>query len=158
MPSPFTSLLDLRREAEQRAVRAVDRAVAVRAAEEAEQNRLAARWRKALTARDGEGERRAAPAATAAQALTRERYRAGLQADVTVAARRAAEHRVGALAAALRAEAEARAALEQAHAAVAAVERLLAREQAEAARLEHRRAEDSASDLANAAFVRERRR
>jgi hypothetical protein len=154
MASPFTSLLDLRQKAEKQAAGILDRAVAARAAEEAEQNRLVTRWRQALTALDDEGERLAFPP-TGAQAMTRDRYRAGLRADVARAARGAEVHRLGALAAALRAEGDARASLEQAHAAAAAIARLLAREQAEAARQAEHRAEDAASDLANAAFLRE---
>ena len=158
MASPLQSLLDLRRDAEHRSAILLDRASAVRAAEEVEQRRLVAGWGQALAALDGEPERPTTAGATAARAMTHDRYRAELAAEVARAARLADAHRRGALAAASQAEATARTALEQAHAEVEAVERLLAREAAEAARLALRRAEDSAFDLVNAAIVRERGR
>jgi hypothetical protein len=156
MASPLRSLLDLRRAAEERAMLVFDRAALARAAAEAEQRRLVAGWRQALARWDGERERLAAVGATAGQAMTRAGYLDGLTAEVARAARLAEGHRAGALATAVRVETEARAVVEQAHAAVEAARGALAREQAEATRREQRRAEDSVCDLAQAAFVRER--
>jgi flagellar biosynthesis chaperone FliJ len=150
------SLLNLRRDVEDTARQALDRAAAARVREEAEQARLLEAWEAARARLKKETARLSAePAPTnGAEANSRERYRQRLRAEVTRLAGIAEKHRNTVLAAAIAGETEARRAFEQAHRERETVEKLKQRADAEDKKIAERRAEDAASDLAQAAFVR----
>jgi flagellar biosynthesis chaperone FliJ len=150
------SLLNLRRDAEDTARQTLARAVAAHVREEDEQARLLRACEAARAIFKSEEARlSAAPAPTnGAEANSRERYRQRLRAEVTRLAGIAENHRNTVLAATSAGETEARQALEQAHREREAVEKLKQRADAEEKKLAERRAENAASDLAQAAFVR----
>ena len=91
-----------------------------------------------------------------AQATAREHYLCHLRDRATRLAALANEYRATALAAAMSAEDKAQATYQEARAARAVVEELRKREQAEEKQRDERKADDSASDLAQATFVRRR--
>jgi flagellar biosynthesis chaperone FliJ len=150
------SLLNLRRDAEDTARQTLDRAVAARVREEAEQARLLEAWEAARAIFKSEAARLSAEPAPSngAEANSREGYRLRLRAEVTRLAGIAENHRNTVLAAASAGETGARQAFEQAHREREAVEKLKQRSDAEDKKLAERRAEDAASDMAQAAFVR----
>jgi flagellar biosynthesis chaperone FliJ len=150
------SLISLRRNAEDAAGQALAQAIAVREREERQQERLAEAWRTARQGLDEEKQRQqAAPApATAAIGQARALYRRRLEGEVTRAATIAAQHRDTVFAGAVRREETARQALAQARAEREAVEKLEAAKETEAQKIADRRAEDAASDLAQAARIR----
>jgi flagellar biosynthesis chaperone FliJ len=156
MTSPLPSLIDLRREAESQAFLALKRVMAEHAREVEKEARLLAGWRRALAVAQPNGGP-ASTLATAAQAMTRDRYRRDLAQAVARAARLLQAHRRGPLAQAAQAESTARSTHQQARRELEAALKLQQREAARAAELARRRDEDVASDLANAAFVRGRR-
>jgi hypothetical protein len=156
MAFQLQTLLDLRRNAESDARRALDTTTAARVKQEEEQSRLVAMWRAACGALEEERARCAAAPATAAQARTRALYRERLHEEASKRARIAEDHRIHALAAAQVAESQARLAHEEAHNACQAVEKLKERADAEEARSAERKADSSASDLAQAAHFKRR--
>ena len=158
MNPQLETLLELRRTAEQAGRFTFATASAARAQAEAELARLRRRWRSARTARVGEPGRLERVPTTAGKAVTRERYRLRLATDEGEAAARVAAYRQGPLAAAIAAEAKARAAYAVARRELEAVERLMARAAAGESRRARRRAEDAAGDIASAAYVRRQRR
>jgi len=151
------SLLDLRSDAEKAAKAAFELVAAARAREDREQARLVAEWQSARSAREQATARWTSAPANAGQALTREQYRGRLDHDVARAARIAQEHRAGPLATATKSEDDARAACQEARLALEAILKVKGRAEAEEAQRAERRAEDEASDHANAAFARRRR-
>ncbi len=150
------SLLNFRRDAEDTAKQVLGRAVAARVREEDEQARLVQACQPArATCKSEEARLSAEPAPTnGAEANSRERYRQRLRAEVTRLVGIAENHRNTALAAAIAVETEARQAFERAHREREAVEKLKQRADAEDKKLAERRAEDAASDLSQAAFMR----
>jgi flagellar biosynthesis chaperone FliJ len=158
MAFQLQSLLDLRRNAESDAKAVLDVAIAARATEEEEQVRLVARLETARAALEGEVTRCAAAPApvTAAEATRSALYRERLREDAKRRARNAENHKVGALAAALVEEDEARTAYKEAHEACQAVEKLKERAEAEEKKQAERQAESAAGDLAQAAHFRKR--
>jgi flagellar biosynthesis chaperone FliJ len=152
------TLLDLRRNAEKGARQALDLAITALRKEEEEQARLLARRQEANSNTAKESERLASGAnpTSAAQATLRENYLGRLRDEVAHLARLAEEHRATALAAALAAEREAQATYEEARNASQAVEKLKERADAENERKAERRADESAADLAQAAFAKRR--
>jgi flagellar biosynthesis chaperone FliJ len=151
-------LLDLRRNAEKSARQVLEAALAARRKEEEEQVRLLARWQEANSNTAKESERLASgPNPTsAAQATLRENYLGRLRDEVARLATLAEEHRATALAAALASEREAQATYQEARNASQAVEKLKERAEAEDERKAERRADESAADLAQAAFAKRR--
>ena len=146
------SLLDLRRDAENSAKCALELAAASLFQEEEKQVRLAGRWNAACATLDGETRRLAAGLGplTAAQGSAREGYLGRLRDEVGRLKAAAEEHRATALAAA---QASHRAALSDCEKAMRdreAVSKLEHRAQAAAAKTAARKAEDAATDLANA--------
>ncbi|MBN2575101.1 MAG: hypothetical protein JXP73_11110 [Deltaproteobacteria bacterium] len=154
MASQLQTLLDLRRKAERDAQAAMEMAVAARVREDAAQARLVTRWQAAKKALDKEQARWTAAPETAAQALMRENHLRRLADGMARVARLAEEHRQGPLGEAAKHERAARLAYEEARAALDTACKLKARADAEAAKLAERRAEETAADHANAAFVR----
>jgi hypothetical protein len=151
MVFPLQSLLDVRRNAEQSAQQTFALAAAERAREEEEQQRLRARWQDADAKLEKERKRLAdKEPANAAQAIARQRYLLRLRDEAARLQQLADAHRRGALAPAAAAEAAAQAELREAHAACAAVEKLEQRARSEEKRVADRRAEDEASDVAQA--------
>jgi len=146
------SILDLRRDAEDAAQRALAAAAADVHREEQEQARLAARWQTALAtlekeiARLGSGPGPSTPA----QGLARESYLARLRDEVTRLKIAADNHRTAALATARASHATALSTYEQAAREREAVSMLEERARVTAARDRERRAEDAATDLASA--------
>jgi flagellar biosynthesis chaperone FliJ len=151
-------LLDLRRNTENGARRALDLAMTALRKEEEEQACLLARWQAACATQVKETERLASdPSPTsAAQATTRELYLGRLRDEAARLAKVAEEHRATVLAAALAAEGAAQASYEEARKACAAVEKLKERADAEDQRMAERRADESAADLAQATFAKRR--
>jgi len=151
MVFPLQSLLDVRRNAEQSAQRTFTLASAGRAREEEEQERLRARWQAANAKLEAERKRLATTdPANAAQAIARQSYVLRLRDEAARLQRLADEHRKGALAAAGAALAAAQEELREAHAAYAAALKLEQRARSEEKRVADRRADDTASDLAQA--------
>jgi len=149
------ALLDIKRRAEDEAERAVATAITARAKVEARQKELEeiantarARVKQALA------EAAATPSADVGEGLARERFRKRL---AELAAQREAEalaHRKGPLAAAERAEKEARAAHLKARQEREALEKHKAKLAAEERKVAERRNEDMISDLAIAAHFK----
>lgn len=158
MTFQLQTLLDLRRNAEKDARQALEAAMAARRAEEEEQARLLGRWREAWSKVESELARLASGPnpATAAQGSARENYFSRLRDEVARLAKDAEDHRSTALASALAAESEAQTTYQEARGACEAVEKLKERADAEDERKAERRADESAADLAQAAFVRRR--
>ncbi len=156
MSSALQTLLDLRRNAEEGARRALDLAASLRRKEEEEQARLMARWQEARDRAAREDGRLAIGPSptTAAQAAARGHYLVRLRDEAARLASLAEEHRRTGLATALAAESAAQAAYEEARKSRAAIEKLRERADAEAKRKAERRADESASDLAQAAYFR----
>lgn len=102
MPFELQSLLDLRRDAEIEAQRALAVASAKLREEEEEQTRRSRRWQAARATLDAEARRLAegTAASTGEQALARERYLRRLRDEAHALEARAAEHATTALAAA----------------------------------------------------------
>jgi hypothetical protein len=146
------SLLDLRRDAESSAKLSLELAAAKLSKEEEEQARLASRWQSACAARDGEKRRLAAGPApsTAAQGLAREGYLSRLRAEVDRHSAIADEHRATVLAAEQASHRKALRHYEEAARDREAVSKLEERARAAAAAMAARKAEDAATDLANA--------
>ncbi len=158
MSSALQTLLDLRRNAEEGARQALDLAGSLRRKEEEEQERLTARGQEARDKAAREDERLAVGPSptTAAQATARGHYLGRLRDDAARFASLAEEHRRTGLAMALAAERAAQAANEEARKSREAIEKLKQRADAEDRRKAERRADESASDLAQAAFARRR--
>jgi hypothetical protein len=156
MASPLQSLLDLRREAAQAARIGLEQAITARTRQDEEQARFVQDWMKARARLLGEEEAHSAGPKTAVEIQARERYRERLAEEASRAARIVRAHREGALAAAQRAESQARVAYEEARAALEAAEKLQARVDAEATKRAERRSEEAAGD--HAAHVRRRER
>ena len=158
MTFQLQTLLDLRRNAEKGAQQALDLAMAVAHTEEEEQARRIGRWQEACTTMTRENERLAASPSptTAAQAAARAQYLLRLRDETARLASLAKEHRATALEAAKAAEGAAQAAYEEARKAREAVEKLRERAQAEEQRKAERRADESASDLAQATHFKRR--
>jgi hypothetical protein len=151
MVFPLQSLLDVRHNAEQDARRTLALAAAARVREEEEQQRLRAAWQSARAKWEAERRRLAdTDPANAAQAVARQHYLGRLLDEAARLERSAEEHEMSALAASVAHEAAAQAALHEAHASCAAVEKLEERARREERRVADRRAEDAASDLAQA--------
>lgn len=150
------SLLSLRRRAEDAAGQALAHAIALRKQQEQRQEALVEAWRAARQRLDGGRKRPVPPPTTAAQSLARDLYRQRLEASLTRTAECAARHGSGPLAMAIRSEETARLAFAKARAQRKAVENRQATKQTEARQIAHRRAEDAASDLAQAACLRRR--
>jgi hypothetical protein len=153
------ALLDLRRDAEENALRALETAASARVREQEEQSRLRARWREAQARLLAETRRLSmgdAPS-TAEQATARELYLGRLRDDLAGAASLADEHRADALDRALAVEEAARTAYRDACNQRQAVERLA--EQAREAELNaaDRRTAETANDQAQAAYLRRKR-
>ncbi len=143
-------LLDLRRDAEDAAKRALATAAAALAKQEEEHERLASRWRTARATVERETGRLAAgPHPTSAsQGRARESYLARLRDEESRRKAAAEEHRTSALAAARAAYDTALAHYERAARDREALNKLRQRSQVAKARTGARRAEDAASDLA----------
>jgi flagellar biosynthesis chaperone FliJ len=156
MSSPLQTLLDLRRNAEEGARQTLDLAVSLRRKEEEEQERLMARWQEArATATKEEACLAVGPSpATAAQAVARGHYLVRLRDEAARLASIAEEHRGTGLATALAAEGAAQAAYEEARKSREVIEKLKQRAEAEDRRRAERRADESASDLAQAAHFK----
>jgi|SRR5688500_12316753 flagellar biosynthesis chaperone FliJ len=146
------TLLDLKLRAEEDAQKALAVAVKERVAAEEQQSTLE---RTAVEARDRVSEARrrfAEPAERVADQLARDRFRQRLDAELAHKVEVAREHRGAALARARAAETAAQAALLEARREREALEKHREKEEERARRLEGRRAEDAASDLALAAY------
>jgi flagellar biosynthesis chaperone FliJ len=158
MTFQLQTLLDLGRNAEKDARQALDSAMTVLRKEEEEQARLLVRWQEASSTTAKETARLAAGAtpASVAQATARENYLARLRDEAARLAVLAAQHLATTLAAAAAAESAAQATYEEARKARAVVEKLKERAEAEDDRQAERRADESASDLAQAAFAKRR--
>jgi hypothetical protein len=145
------SLLDLRRDVENAAQRALAAAAANLLKEEQEQARLATRWQAAYAALDGVAQRLAAGPrpSTAAQGSARASYLGRLRGEANRHKAVVDEHRANALA---QAQAVHRAALADHAKALRdreAVSKLEEKAQAAAAKAAAHRAEDESTDLAN---------
>jgi flagellar biosynthesis chaperone FliJ len=158
MTFQLQTLLDLRRNAEKCAQQALDLAMAVARKEAEEQTRLLTRWQAACATVAREKERLATGPSptTAAQATARAHYLLRLRDEAARLATLAEEHRSTALAAALEAESAARASYKEARKACEAVEKLKGHAEAEDKRRAERRADESASDLAQASHGKRR--
>jgi flagellar biosynthesis chaperone FliJ len=158
MTFPLQTLLDLRRNAERRARQVLDMVVASRLKEEEEQTRLLARWQRACATMASERERLAdgASPTTAAQAKARAHYLLRLRDEAARLASIADEHRTTALAMAIEKEGSARWDYEEARHACEEVEKLKQRSDAREKQRSVRRADDAASDLAQARHFRRR--
>jgi hypothetical protein len=150
MVSKLHGLLDLRRDAEAAAQRALATATAALAKEEEEHERLAACWQAARSTVERERGRLAAgpDPSSVAQGRAREGYLARLRDEANHRKAVAEEHRTTALAAAQAVYGKALAAFERAVRDREAVSRLKQRSQVARARTAARKAEDAASDLA----------
>jgi flagellar biosynthesis chaperone FliJ len=158
MSFQLQTLLDLRRNAEKAARQAFDVAMAACRKEEEEQAHFVARWQEACATMAKENARLATGLSptTAAQATARAHYLRRLR-DETARRKSIAEgHRSTALAKAHAAEGAAQAAYDEARNTCEAVEKLKERSDAEDARIADRRADESAADLAQAAFMKRR--
>lgn len=156
MTSPLDVMIELRRKAERTARADLERATAARIAADEREACLVEVLRAAMTTLRRTETRRLSGPTSAAQAQTRERYRARLQAEAARATQAVEQHRRGDQAAARSAEDEARATYAAAHAALAAVQKLALRATVKLARRANRQAEDAASD--RAAHVQRARR
>ena len=144
-------LLELRRDAVTVAKRDLEVSVAARLREEEEQNRLMAHWAQARNKLAQERERLSADLpATGVQARAREPYLKRLDDEVARSAALAEAHRRSSLNAARVAENAAQSSYHAAQKACEATERLRTLREAEERRISDRRAEDGASDLAQA--------
>jgi hypothetical protein len=148
MASNLAVLLNLRRAAEKEAQKAQAEAVAARLRAEEEQQRLDSAAEQARHALEHETKQRAAATApeVVADALLRERYRQRLGAALERAAGKAAQHRQGPLDQAKAAENTATARVRQARQERQAIEKLMARQEADQRKHAQRRAEDAAGD------------
>lgn len=157
MSLTLDTLLDVRRRGEDEAERLLTAACGARRTAEEVQRRLDA---AATLAADRHGaalaDAIARPATTGADGLATDRFVQKLRDRMRQLRTAAGQHRAGPLAAARAAEERARHRHLEARRAREAVEKLKEREDLEAARVELRRAEDAASDLAAAAHRRRR--
>ena len=146
------TLLDLKVHAEESAEAALAAAVGERVRAEEQQARLETEVTEAR-GRVSEARRRfAEPADRVSDQLARERFRQRLDDELRRKVDGAREHRAGALAAARAVEEQARAAHIEARREREALDKHKEKEEERARRLEGRRAEDAASDLALAAY------
>jgi hypothetical protein len=152
MASNLAVLLSLRRSAEEETQKALAEAVVARLRAEAEQQRLDSAAEHARHALEQETKQRAAALAPAvvADGLLRERYRQHLTAALARAAGKVAQHRQGPLELAQAAEHAAAARVRQARQERQAVEKLMARQQADQDKQTERRAEDAVGDWIHA--------
>lgn len=146
------TLLDLKLRAEEEAEAALAAAVKERAIAEEQQARLEREVVEGRTKVSDARRRFAEPAERVADQLARDRFRQRLDDELARKVEAAREHRAQALARARAAEEQAQAALLEARREREALEKHKEKEEAQARRLEGRRAEDAASDLALAAY------
>ena len=151
------TLLDLKIRAEEAAEAALGVAVTGRVRAEEQQERLDAQVALARQRVADARRRFAEPADRVGDQLSRERFRQRLDGELRGKSDVAREHRLGALAAARAEEQRARAAHLEARREREALEKHKEKEEERARRVGERRAEDAASDLALAAFVRKPR-
>jgi hypothetical protein len=150
MDSQLQSLLDLRRDAEDRAKRALAAASAALVKEQEEHERLLGRWQRARATLDRESNRLAAGTgpSTVAQGHAWAGYLARLRDEVAHQKSAAEAHRATALANAQAAHHQALAVYAKAARDREAISKAKQRANAEKTKRAARRAEDAASDLA----------
>jgi flagellar biosynthesis chaperone FliJ len=148
MASNLAVLLNLRRAAEEEAQKAQAEAVATRLRAEEEQQRLDSAAEQARHALEQDTKQRttATAAEVVADGLLRERYRQRLTATLARAMEKAVQHQQGPLELAQAAQHAAAARVRQARQERQAIEKLMARQEADQHKQAQRRAEDAAGD------------
>jgi hypothetical protein len=160
MASNLAVLLNLRRSAEEEALKALSEAAATRLRVEEEQRRLDSAAEQARRALRDQTERRAAAPAPkiAADGICHERNRQRLSAVLARATKMAALHRQGPLDQAQTAENAAAARVRQTRQERLAIEKLRARQEADQHKQSERRAEDAIGDWVHSSHPRRKPR